>query len=86
MNKTTQIIAFSFLALMSLSFLIYSFIKADEAEKSSEEARVYQKEAEALRDEAVSLMEMAQEAVAEAKKQEAISLELKEALEACKNQ
>lgn len=84
MNKTTQIFLFIIMALICLSFMIYAFIKADEANKASEEARISMLESEKLRDEAVNLMEVAQKAMAEAKRQEAISLELKVALEACK--
>lgn len=81
MNKTTQIITFSIMALMSLSFMIYAFIKADEAEKA---AYLSRQEAEQLRDEALVLQEAAQESAAEAKRQEVLSLDLREALEACK--
>lgn len=76
MRTTAVVLAIA--VLVSLSFLIYSFIKADEAEKAAEEARVAQAEAEKLRDEAVTLQEAAQESAAEAKRQEALALDQKD--------
>ncbi|MEP1033907.1 High-affnity carbon uptake protein Hat/HatR [Ekhidna sp.] len=76
MRTTAVVLAVA--VLVSLSFLIYSFIKADEAEKAAEEARIAQAEAEELRDEAVTLQEAAQESAAEAKRQEALALEQKD--------
>ncbi|MEP1033330.1 hypothetical protein [Ekhidna sp.] len=85
MNKTTQIITFSIMVLVCLSFLIYSFIKADEANKARVMAEEQRLEAVRLQEMAVELQMRAQEAAAEAKRQEAISLELKDALELCKS-
>ena len=72
MNKTTQIIVFSLMALFCLSFLVYAFIKADEA-KEADKARVeadeQRLEAEKLKDEAEKLQEMALSEAANAQKQ-----------------
>ena len=73
MRTTAVVLAIA--VLVSLSFLIYSFIKADEAEKAANEARIAQAEAEELREEAVTLAEAAQESAAEAKRQEAVALQ-----------
>ncbi|WP_436516181.1 nSTAND1 domain-containing NTPase [Ekhidna sp. To15] len=73
MRTTAVVLAIA--VLVSLSFLIFSFIKADEAEKEAEKARIAQAEAEELRDNAVKLQEAAQESAAEAKRQEALALD-----------
>lgn len=69
MNKTTQIIVFSLMALFCLSFLVYGFIKADEADKARIEAEARRLEAERLKDEAVNLVKEARLAEAEAQRQ-----------------
>lgn len=66
MNKTTQIITFCLLGLISISFLIYSFIKADEAEKARMEAEIEKQEVERLRDQAEELQAKAERAAEEA--------------------
>lgn len=76
MRTTAVVLAIA--VLVSLSFLIYSFIKADEAEKAAEAARIAQLEAEELRDEAVLLQEKAQQSAAEAREAEADALKQKE--------
>lgn len=73
MNKTTQIITFSLMGLICISFLIYSFIKADEAEKAHEIARIAQKEAEKQRNEAMRMQVIAEESAEEARRQAALA-------------
>lgn len=84
MNKSTQIITFCIMGLICLTFLIFAFIKANEAEKSSIEAVLAQQEAEKQRDEAVKLQQVAVEATAEARMQADIALHMKAELEECK--
>ncbi|WP_420318782.1 High-affnity carbon uptake protein Hat/HatR [Ekhidna sp.] len=69
MRTTAVVLAIA--VLVSLSFLIFSFIKADEAEKQKNFAEEQQREAEKLRDEAVLLQNQAQESAAEAIKEKA---------------
>ena len=66
MNKTTQIITFCLLGLICISFIIYSFIKADEAEKARLEAEMQRQEVERLRDQAEELQAKAEQAAEEA--------------------
>ncbi|WP_424961258.1 hypothetical protein [Ekhidna sp.] len=73
MNKTTQIITFCFLGLISISFLIYSFIKADEAEKARMEAEMQRQEVEKLREQAMELQAIAEASAAEAREQAALA-------------
>lgn len=80
MNKTTLGITFSVLILICLSFLIYSFIKADEAEKSRIEAENQRSEMIRVSGEYQNSLN---EAVNKMKRQEAQILELKDALESC---
>ncbi|SNT29245.1 hypothetical protein SAMN05421640_3234 [Ekhidna lutea] len=54
------------LIMITITSVIFAYIKASEAEKYAEQVAVAQQEAERLRDEAVNLQEMAQEAAAEA--------------------
>ena len=69
MNKTTQIVTFCLMGLISLSFMIFSFIKADEAEKEKIRAEFAQKQAIEERLRADSEAEKAMEAAAEARRQ-----------------
>ncbi|WP_420318614.1 hypothetical protein [Ekhidna sp.] len=69
MNKTTQIVTFCLMGLISLSFMIFSFIKADEAEKEKIRAEIAQKQAIEERMRADSEAEKAMEAAAEARRQ-----------------
>lgn len=73
MNKSTQIITFCIMGLLCVSLLIYSFIKADEAEKARIEAEMQRQEVEKLRDRAVELQAMAEEAAAQASAQAALA-------------
>ncbi|WP_425391151.1 hypothetical protein [Ekhidna sp.] len=81
MNKTTQIITFCVMGLICLSFMIFAFIKADEAEKQRLKALAAQEEAERLRDEAVQIQQKAQ---LEAAQQASIAASIMEELQACK--
>ncbi len=92
MKKTTQIIVFSVMCLICLTFLVYSFIKADEADKSRIEAENQFSERIRVEKESDALRKMALEAASEAKRQEAMALEqrevaeeLKKALELCQS-
>ncbi|MEQ6165575.1 High-affnity carbon uptake protein Hat/HatR [Ekhidna sp. MALMAid0563] len=76
MRTTAVVLAIA--VLVSLSFLIYSFIKADEAEKARIAADEQRIEAEKLRDQAVQLQEAAQQSAAEARAAEADALAQKE--------
>ncbi|MEO9485575.1 MAG: hypothetical protein ABJG47_19095 [Ekhidna sp.] len=64
------------LTLVAIFFLLYSFIKADEAEKSAIEAQVE-------RERAVELQNMATEAAAEAQRQTALAVKLAVELKDC---
>ncbi|MEQ8629644.1 hypothetical protein [Ekhidna sp.] len=82
MNKTTQIITFCLLGLISISFLIYSFIKADEAEKARMEAEAQRNEVVRLMKKSEALQKEAEAAASEARKQAALAAK---ALEDCKS-
>lgn len=75
MRTTAVVLAIA--VLVSLSFLIYSFIKADEAEKAAEAARVAQEDAVEQAKRADIEAEKAKDAAALAKKNEADALEQK---------
>lgn len=80
MRTTAVVLAIA--VLVSLSFLIYSFIKADEADKARIEAEAQKLEAEKLRDQAVQLRDNAEKSATEAKRQEALALEQRDKAEA----
>lgn len=82
MKKNITIIL---LVLLSSTFLIYAFIKADEAEKANIEAEEQRKNAIELQELAVKHKEQALTVAAEAKRLEAQALELKDALVACQS-
>lgn len=69
MNKTTQIITFCIMGLICVSFLIYSFIKADEAEKAMIEAETQRAIAQEQMQRAEEMQAKAEEAAAEARRQ-----------------
>ena len=71
MRTTAVVLAIA--VLVSLSFLIYSFIKADEADKARVEAEARRLEAENLKDQAVKLQQDAFDEAANARKAEAIA-------------
>ena len=70
------------LILSNLFFVVYAFIKADEASKSQILANEARAESETLRDEAVMLQQKAQESAAEAMNQMQLA---KKALEDCQS-
>jgi hypothetical protein len=72
MKKTTQIILFSFLALVCITFVIYGQIKANDAIMSAENAKAAQEEAMQMADMA---RQQAQDAAAEAIRQQAMAME-----------
>ncbi|MEQ9467849.1 MAG: High-affnity carbon uptake protein Hat/HatR [Ekhidna sp.] len=76
MRTTAVVLAIA--VLVSLSFLIYSFIKADEADKARVLAEEQRQEAVRLRDQAVELQNKAQQSAAEARAAEAEALSQKE--------
>lgn len=80
MRTTAVVLAIA--VLVSLSFLIYSFIKADEADKARVEAEARRVEAEELKDQAVQLQQDALDEAAKARKAEADALEQKNLAEA----
>ena len=55
--------------------MFYAFLKANEAAGAADIARINQVEAEMLRDQAVAMQQAAQEAAAEAKRQQALVME-----------
>lgn len=65
--------------------IIYSYIKADEAEKSRIEAVMHRNETIELQKQADILHEQLIQAVAEAKRQAALSMEVKTLLDECQN-
>lgn len=73
------------LIVIAVFTILYAFIKADEAKKAGMEASLSQQEVERMRDEAIVLQQAAEESAAEAKRQEAMSLDLMEELKTCKN-
>ncbi len=79
MRTTAVVLAIA--VLVSLSFLIYSFIKADEADKARIEAEAQKNEAVRLQKEADKLKEDALASAAEAKRQEAAALEQRDLAE-----
>ncbi|MEQ9468318.1 MAG: hypothetical protein RLN88_12970 [Ekhidna sp.] len=79
MKKNIPIIL---LSITTLFFLLYAFIKADEAEKAGIMAEEQRWEAEKLRDQAMALQEAAQEAAAMARQVEA---EARKALLECQS-
>lgn len=72
------------LVIVSLFFVFYAFIKADEAAKAGIEAQMQREQAELLQKEADVLKEEALMVATEAKRQEAIAIAMKNELEACK--
>jgi hypothetical protein len=82
MKKTTQIIVFTFLALICISFVIFGQIKANEARMVAEYAESAQEEAMQAADMA---RQQAQEAAAQARKAEAHALDLAELLKECRS-
>ncbi len=83
MKKTTQIIVFSFLALVCITFVIYGQIKANEAVKSQKMAVEAQMEAEQIMNMA---KQQAQDAAAEAMRQSAMAAQIQEELAECKGE
>lgn len=75
-------IIISILILITAFNMTYAFLKASEAEQAAARAYMNQQEAEALRDEAEVLRNHAQEAAAEAMRQERLA---KQALQDCQN-
>ena len=69
MRTTAVVLAIA--VLVSISFLIYSFIKADEAEKAAEDARIAQIEAQKNADEAKKQEKLALDNAAEARSAQA---------------
>ncbi|WP_370086271.1 hypothetical protein [Ekhidna sp.] len=84
MNKTAQIITFCTMGLICITFLVFSFIKASEAEKQRAMAEIAQQEAMQRKDEAIRLQQIAEEAAAEARMQAAMANQIRTELEACK--
>lgn len=80
MRTTAVVLAIA--VLVSLSFLIYSFIKADEADKAAAEAQLERDKAVELQREADVLKEEALTSATEAKRQEAVALEERDKAEA----
>ena len=72
------------LFLITLSFAVYAFIKADEAEKSAIEAVAAQQEAMRMREEVNRLQSIAEQAAAEARAAQAAALEAVKECEASK--
>lgn len=74
------------LTFITLTILMYSFVKADEADKARIEAVQSRDQAVQLQMQADQLRMEAANHAAEAKRQEAIAIKMKEQLEACKAQ
>lgn len=81
MKKTVQIILFSLMALVCVTFVIYGQIKANEAYKNAAMAKAAQEEAMNAADKA---RQQAQDAAAEAIRQQAIAEGIKAELQECK--
>lgn len=81
MKKTTQIIIFSMLALVSITFVIYGQIKANDAMMNAEAAKSAQEEAMQMADMA---RQQAEDAAAHAFRNEAKLTELRAELVDCK--
>lgn len=84
MNKTAQIVTFCIMGLICITFLVFSFIKASEAEKQRAMAEIAQQEAMKRKDEAIRLQQIAEEAAAEAMMQAAMANQMKAELEECR--
>ena len=84
MNKTAQIITFCVMGFICLTFLIFAFVKASEAEKQRASAEAAQHEAMQRKDEAIRLQQMAEEAAAEARMQASMAIQMKAELEECR--
>jgi hypothetical protein len=82
MKKITQIIVFTFLALVCVTFVIYGQIKSNEAMMSASAARDAQEEAMQVADMA---RQQAEDAAAQARRTEAEVLVLKEQLLECQS-
>lgn len=74
MKKFIQIIYFTLAALISVSFVIYAFIKAKDAESAKKKAECLQTEVIELRSQAEELKEAAMMAAAQARQAEADAL------------
>lgn len=85
MKKTTQIIIFSALALVCISFVIFGQIKASDAERSKMMAELAQKEALNQVRQATAATAEARIAEARAMQQAALTAELQAELEKCKH-
>ena len=84
MRTTAVVLAIA--VLVSLSFLIYSFIKADEADKARILAEEQRLAAEELRDQAVELRENAEQSAAEALREKARAEEALEAAQVARDE
>ncbi len=85
MNKTTQIITFSIMALICLSFMIYAFIKADEAQKQKLSTEIARKEAVEEKKRADALEKLIHARAVEAIKAQSLAEEYKELLKSCQS-
>lgn len=83
MKKTTQIIVFTFFALVCVTFVIYGQIKASEAVKCHEMAIEAQMEAEQVMNKA---RQQAEDAAAEAIRQSALVAQIQKELAQCKGE
>ncbi|MEP0984251.1 hypothetical protein [Ekhidna sp.] len=72
-KKVTVAVVLSLSILISLTFLVYAFIKADEDKKLGVMLDIARQESEMLRVEAVGLKQMAMEAAAEALQQQLLA-------------
>ena len=84
MNKTTQILTFSVMALMCLSLLVFAFIKADEADKAGMAAEEQRIEAERLKDASIALQQKVLDQVAQARVAEVHTKDIAAQLAACR--
>ncbi|MEM7298887.1 MAG: hypothetical protein AAF391_11550 [Bacteroidota bacterium] len=75
-----------FLLLTTLVFIVFAFIKADEASKLRVIAEQERAAAEELRDEAVSLRDIAQQRAADAIRERSRAEDLAVQLQECKTQ
>lgn len=73
-----------FLLIVSASLVIYSYIKANDAEKAQKEAQLTRQEAERLSKKAVQLQERALDAAANAVKQQHLAEKIMEELVECR--
>lgn len=81
-EKVTVAVVLAVSVLIALTFLVYAFIKANEAEKYRIMTNEAQQEAEMLRDQAVELQLKAMESAAQALKQQRLA---EKELKGCQN-